>query len=169
MARLNDAQTSALADWWNLLRAEASLGTTVTDVQVVAAATAANAGRSLTFEESTAIAVLYGYARRLDNAATAFQGADLADTITPDLIGIPPWARDQQVMNTAPIWHSTFEFTYIDQAGNQQTDFRTSVFTMTLPSTVGELTDALQSDAEAMAQKYEVTLVGINPIELLAV
>lgn len=158
-----------MADFWNLLAHEAEQGTTVTDVQIIARATAEAAGRSLTFEENRDIATLYGYARRIDNAASAFQAAGPDAAITPDLIAIPPWARDQQVMNTTPLYHITFEFTYLDQAGNQQTDFRTSAQPMTLPDTVSGVNDIVQTDAEAMAAKYEVELIGVNVIGIQAV
>lgn len=169
MALLDDSTRAALANWWTLLAAEAALGTTVTDVQVIASATAQNAGRSLSFDESRAIAVLYGYARRIENAGAALQASSLDAPITPDLMAIPPWARDQQVQNTVPIWHTTFEFTYIGQAGEIVTDFRTSVNDMTFPATVGELQDQVQADAEAMAEKYGVTLVSARLTTLLAV
>lgn len=169
MARLDDPLSAALANWWTLLAHEATLGTTVTDVQIIARATAAQAGQSLSFQENQAIATLYGYARRIENASTSLQAATSDTVITPDLMAIPPWARDQQVQNTVPIWHSTFGFTYIDQAGNQVTDFKTSVFDMTFPDTVGELTGDVQADAEAMAAKYNVQLVSVNLISLLAV
>lgn len=169
MARLNDAQRAALANWWDLAQTAASGGYTATDVTAVASDLAAQAGRSLGFAEASAIAQLYGYARRMTNAADVFQGAPPDAQVTPDMIGIPPWARDQVEMNTTPLWHGTFEFTFIDQAGNVQTEFRTSAFPMTLPDTVGEIADAMQADAEAMAAKYEVQLIDINPIQLLAV
>ena len=85
------------------------------------------------------------------------------------MIGTPPWARDQQVMNTAPIWHATFEMTFTDQEGNTRTEFRTSVFEMTLPETVGELTADILDDAEAMATKYDFTLLSVSPHSLQAV
>lgn len=169
MARLSDVQSAALANWWDLAQTAANQGFTATDTVTAASDIAQAAGRSLTFEESTAISVLYGYARRIFNAADALQSADPNAPITPDLMAIPPWARDQQVQNTVPIWHQTFAFTFIDQAGNQVTEFKTSVFDMTFPATVGELLSDVQADAEAMAAKYGVQLVSADLISLLAV
>lgn len=169
MARLSDVQSAALASWWELAQAAANGGFTATDTIGAASGIAQAAGRALTFEESSAIASLYGYARRIFNASDALQSASAGDVVTPDIMAVPPWARDQQIMNTVPIWHSTFAFTFIDQAGNQATDFKTSVFDMTFPGTVGELQNDVQADAEAMAEKYGVQLVDVKLISLLAV
>lgn len=169
MARLTDVQSAALANWWDLAQHAANNGFTSTDLITAASDIAQQAGRSLTFEESSAIASLYGFARRMFNGSEALQSASADTSITPDVMAIPPWARDEQVQNTVPIWHTTFEFTFIDQAGNQVTEFKTSVFDMTFPDTIGELTDNVQSDAEAMAAKYGVSLIGTSLISLLAV
>lgn len=169
MPRLNPAQTVALAGWWPLVVAEAFAGTTATDTITLAQATARKSGRSLAFTEGSAIATLYGYARRMSNAADAVQAAVATDVITPEHVAVPPWARDEVTMATAPIWHVTYTFTYLDQAGNLLSDFRTSVFEMTLPGTIGELADAITEDAQALADKYGFTLVGAALHQILAV
>jgi hypothetical protein len=171
VARLNPAQTEALGKWWStgLLQQAVREGFTATDTIAAASDLARQFGEGLTFAESQSIATLYGYAFRMERAASEFVSADLGDSIDAKHIGVPPWARDEQVMNTAPIWNATFRFDFIDQNGNAQSEYRTSVFEMTLPDTIGELVDAMHDDAEAMAEKYDVQLVGIQPIELLAV
>ena len=169
MARLDDTQRSALANWWDLAQSAANGGYTVTDTISAAADIAAQGLRQMSFDIGRAISVLYGYARRMFNAAGVFSGADMAAPVTPDMMATPPWARDQQVMDTTPIWHATFEFHYLDSNGNQRMDYRTSIFEMTLPETVGELVDAMTADAEAMAAKYGVSLLEIVPVQLLAV
>jgi hypothetical protein len=167
--RLDDTQRAALASWWDLAQTAANNGYTTTDTITAASDLARQAGAALAFDESSAIATLYGYAKRMSNAAGELQAANPGAIIDPSMMGIPPWARDEQVMNTSPLWHASFQFTFIDQAGVQQTEFRTSVFTMTLPQTVGELAAAIDEDAQAMADKYNVQLVDATPIQLLAV
>lgn len=169
MTRLDTTQRAALGNWWTLASDAASAGYTSTDLITAASAIAAQAGRSLAFAESSAIATLYGYARRMDNAAGVLQSAPGTAVIDPSMIGVPPWARDEQVMNTTPIWHATFEFTYLDQAGNAQTDFRTSVFEMTMADTVSGLLSDVTDDAQAMADKYNVRLVSVKLHSILAV
>ena len=170
MAILNEPQRQVLGGWvWPYLTAGAAEGMSASQVQQGIAGIAEENDINLTFQDFTAIATLYGYARRMENAAQAFQSADINAVLTPDLTGVPPWARDQQERNVSPIYHGVFEFTFIDQAGNQVTEMRTSVFDVTIPGTIGGIIDDMQADAEAMAAKYEVQLVGISPVQLLAV
>lgn len=170
MAILNDEQRQMLGGWvWPYLTAGAAAGMTASQVQQGIAGIAEENDLNLTFRDYTAIATLYGYARRMENAAQDFRASGPGTLRTPNLIGVPPWARDQQEMNTSPKYHGIFEFTFIDQAGNQVTEHRTSIWDVTLPGSVGEIIDDMQADAEAMAAKYEVTLVGISPVQVLAV
>lgn len=169
MARLDEVASAALANWWGLAQSAASGGFTVTDTISAASEIARSQGTSLTFEESRAISQLYGFARRMENASNALQDMSAGDVIDSEQISVPPWARDEAAMLTAPIWHATFEFQYVDAAGQLQTDFRTSVFDMTMPDTFGGLADALEQDGEAMAAKYGVTFLSATPVSLLAV
>lgn len=169
MARLNDIQRAALANWWTLAETEAFTGTTATDTIIIASAMAQQAGRSLAFAENAAIGVLYGYARRMANATSALGGATDESVIDASMIAIPPWARDEQVMNTTPIWHVTFSLTGENQAGEVTTQYVTSVFEMTLPETAGELAADIQDDAQSFADKYRIKLMSAVPHMILAV
>lgn len=169
MARLTDAVRGALGNWWSLVSDAAANGFTASDTVAAAADLASQYGVSLSLVESSAIATLYGYSARMQHAADAFQGADLSNAVTADMIGTPPWAREDAEQATLPIWNATFEFTTIDGDGNVITGYKTSVFKYNLPSTVGDLFDAINEDAMAMAAKYNVQFVSANPIQLLAV
>jgi hypothetical protein len=169
MPRLSESVRAAMGDWWTLVLSAVSGGFTTTDTVAAAADVARQYGQSIGFDTNAAIATLYGYARRMENAAAALGGLAPGDVLGPDQIAVPPWARDEQVMDTAPIWHVTFTYNALDSAGNPVTEFRTSIFEMTLPDTAGDLFSALQSDAEAMAAKYGHTLVSISPHSILAV
>ena len=169
MARLSEVQTRALGDWWLLAQDFANSGLTATELIEQAAPLAVERGRSLTFDESTAIAVLYGYGRRMYWAAQEVQRALDSDGIEAKHLGVPPWARDEQVMNAAPIWHVTYKFMFTDQQGVLHEEWRTSVFEMTFPATIGELKDAIGEDAAALAEKYRVNLVGTVLERILSV
>jgi hypothetical protein len=169
MARITDNVRAALGYWWNLITDAARAGFTVTDTVQLANQVATDLGGSLSFKENTAISVLYGYARREVNAGNEFLSGDPAQGITAGMISTPPYARDLQEQSTYPLYHVRFEYTYIDSAGVQQTQFRTSVFSDQLPQTVGELTAAVLDDAEAMAAKYGHTLLSAIPVNILAV
>jgi len=144
-------------------------GYTATDTVAAAADLANQQGRSLAFNEGSALATLFGYARRMSNAADVVQGLSREDYITPDAISTPPWARDQSEIDTLPIWHVHFDLTTSDEAGNITTERKVSVFRMTLPDTIGELQDAVASDAEAMAKKYGQQFVASDIMEIQSV
>lgn len=169
MARLDDAQRSALGYWWSLITDAVHQGFTTTETISVANQVANELGGSLSFDENRAIASLYGFAKRMDNAAAAFQNADTDAAITPDLIATPPYARDEQEQATYPQYHVKFFYEYIDQAGNQQVAIRTSVIPLVIGPTVGDVFDDVQSDAEAFAAKYGHQLVSATPFQILAV
>jgi len=169
MARLNDTVRAALGYWWNLISDAARTGLTVTDTVQLANQVASDFGQSIGFRENTAISTLYGYARREVNASEAFQGAPLGATITPDMISIPPYARDQEEMASYPLWHVKFSYTFIDSSGQEQTTIRTSAQPLVLPDNTADLADAVLDDAEAFANKYGHQLVSAVPFAILAV
>lgn len=169
MPQLTDVQRSALGYWWNLIDAAARQGLTTTETISMANEVAATLGQKLSFQENTAISQLYGYARRIINSGTEFQSANPSAHINGEMIATPPYARDQQERNTYPLYHVKFEYTYVNQAGVQETTYKTSVFPDALPETVGELTAAILDDADAMANKYGHTLLAVSPTEILAV
>lgn len=169
MPRLDDTQRAALATWWNLAQDAVTRNLLSSDLIAAASDLAAQAGRSLAFTENQALATLYGYARRMGNAAGELQSAAPGQTIDANMVAIPPWARDEQTMNTTPVWHVLFRFDFLDAAGQLQSELRTSVFDMTLPETVGELQDDIGADAQSMADKYNVRLQTVTLHSILAV
>lgn len=169
MARLTDTVRAALGYWWNLISDAARGGFTVTDTVTAASDIAATVGRTVSFAENQAISTLYSFARQEVNAGNAFLAGEPGQGITASMISTPPYARDLQEQNTYPLYHVKFEYTYIDQAGNTITSFRTSAFPDQLPATIGELTQAVLDDAEGMAAKYGHTLLSAVPTNILAV
>lgn len=169
MARIGDTVRAALGYWWNLVTDAAQAGFTVTETVSLANEIANGFGQKLSFAENSAISQLYGYSRRIINAGNELQSATPDQGITADMVSIPPYARDDQEMDTYPLFHVKFEYQYLDSAGNEQTTIKTSVFTDLLPDTVGDLALAVQDDAEAMASKYGHTLISATPQQILSV
>lgn len=169
MPRLDDAQRSALGYWWNLITDAVHNGFTTAETTSVANTIAQEFGQSLTFDDNRAIATLYGYAKRMDNASAAFRNADATTYITPDLIATPPYARDEQEQATYPQYHVKFYYQYLDQAGNEQIRVKTSVIPFAIGPTVGDVFADIQSDAEAFAAKYGHQLISATPFQILAV
>ena len=169
MPRLNETQRAALGYWWNLVTDAAQAGFSTTETVQIAAGIAKDAGGTISFTESQAIASLYGYAKRMDNTSSAFQNAAPYAVITPDMVATPPWARDEIEQRGYPLYNVKFYYNYIDQAGNEQTGIRTSVQPMQLPGTKDALNEAIQADAEAYAAKYMHQLIAAIPFQILAV
>lgn len=169
MPRINADVRAALGYWWNLVTDAALNGFTTTETVSIAADIAKDFGQNVSFNESKSIAVLYGYARRMDNSSRAFQAAAPDAPITPDMIATPPYARELAEQNAYPLYHVKFYYTYLDQAGNEQTDVRTSVQPLGLPDTVGGITAMVQDDAQGFALKYGHQLISAIPFQILAV
>lgn len=169
MPRLSETGRAALGYWWNLISDAAHSGFTVTETISIANQIARDMGTSLSFAENTAISQLYGYARGIENAGLTFQEAEAEQGITSGMVATAPYARDAAEQAAYPLYHVKFEYTYLDQSGNQQTTIKTSVFPDALPGTVGDLTADVLSDAEGMASKYGHTLLSAVPLQILAV
>lgn len=169
MARLDELQRATLGYWWNLIIDAVHQGFTTAETTQVANDVARDLGGSLSFDDNRAIATLYGYAKRMDNAAAAFQGSTSDQVITPDLVATPPYARDEQEQATYPQYHVKFYYEYIDQAGNQRVDVKTSVIPLAIGPTVGDVFADVQDDAEAFAAKYGHQLVSATPFQILSV
>lgn len=169
MARLTDTLRAALGYWWDLVVGAAQQGFTANETTEMANDIAKNLGGSISFQENQAISQLYGYARRLENAGTAFTGATPGQFINGNMIADAPWARVESEQNAYPVYNVKFTYTYLDQAGNEQSTTKTSVFRDGLPGTVGDLTSAVLDDAEAMANKYGHTLLSASPFQIQAV
>lgn len=169
MANLSESLRTALGYWWNLITDAVREGFSASDTISLANQVARDLGGSNTPQVNRDIATLYGYARRIDNAGNALQGASPDKAIDSSLMATAPYARDIQEQNAYPLYHVKFEYVYLDSAGNQQTSIRTDAIPLALPGTVGELTATVLDDAEAMANKYGHTLLSATPLQILVV
>lgn len=169
MPRLDDTQRQALGYWWDLVTGAVQQGFSTTETTQFANQVAHDLGGSLSMAENRAISTLYGYAKREDNAKAAFQNAPPDAVITPDMISTPPYARVESEQNAYPMYYVKFYYTYIDQAGIQQTDIRTSAQPLALSPTVAGVTADVLDDAQAFAAKYGHQLVSAIPFSILAV
>ena len=172
MPRLGPVARTALGYWWDLISGAVQRGFTTTETTQIAAGIAADFGEKVTWEESKSIAILYGYAKRMDNAAAVFQNAPMEATVVPQMVATPPWAREESEQAAYPQYHVKFFYTYIDTSSSdheEQTGIRTSVISQPLPSTVGGIRAIVQADAQGFAAKYGHELVSAIPYSVLAV
>jgi hypothetical protein len=88
--------------------------------------------------------------------------------ITGAMIARDLSARDERLQSLAPSWLVRFEHDVIVN-GELQTVWRTSTFDNSLPLTIADLRAAVENDAEAMADDYDVSHAGIGQLEISAV
>lgn len=110
---------------------------------------------------------LRGLAGGVRATATRLENAEPEWGIDGGMIANAPWARPLSERNTLPLFQVRFEHT-VQNNGQTTTEWRTVMFRNTLPTTVGELTEALEQDAEQMADDYGYTHVGIGSFSILA-
>lgn len=144
-------QRASTSELWNAVRAKAAAeGVELSGVR----ATDMNALRSIAADQ-----------RVKGDRLTA---APKSRAIDASMIGRDLSSRSVGDQLVAPRWIARFEHT-IEVGGETQTLWRASVFESALPTTVGELGDQLEQDAQAMADDYDQTHVGVGRISLVAV
>lgn len=133
-------------EWWTFINYAVTHtlpGTTelytATDVIQAARNIAQAEGRTLAFADYTGLAQLYGIARGIERAADVLTAADDSAPLVSGHVSLPPWARDANVMATAPRWQLRAEITYRAPDGTVVTTWGTGIFQNVLPVTVGDM------------------------------
>lgn len=144
-------------EWWSLITYAVTHtvpGTdqmyTATDLSQAVKAIADAEGRSLTFQDYTGIAQLYGIARSMERAADVLTLAGDGEPLISDHVSTPPWARDYNVMASAPKWQLRVEVSYRAPDGTVTDTVGTGIFQNVLPTTVGDL----RAEAELQMKRY---------------
>lgn len=152
---LSASAQSAYTRYWGLasdvaLSAELEPGEGFTSSLAVEAASQAAqmTGVPLTFQQAAGVSSLYGIARSIESKATTLTNAEDDETITARHVSEPPWSRSLDAQNSMPMWHARAQFTYLDEQGNELTDWTTVIITQVLPSTVGRFRTQLQARIE---------------------
>lgn len=146
------AQRASTADVWGAIR------------DMAAASGLPNLGISLQdFNQLRSAAV------GVRNAGETLAKAPAEWGLNSSMIGVTPYARSLADRANTPQWSVGMYHTTADLEGNESTDYRMVRFTGQLPATKADLELALEQDAEALADKYGRTHVGIESYELLAI
>lgn len=118
---------------------------------------------------ATDISRLWSRAIQVRNAAAAFNAADPADQMDRRYLADAPWGRPLQDQNAAGKWLVRFAHETEDEDGIRSTEVRSVYIDGQLPPTVGELSNVIEQDAGELAEKYGVSHVGVQVLEILAV
>lgn len=84
------------------------------------------------------------------------------------LIAEAPWARSPGEREALPMYQVRYEHT-VDGPNGPETNWRVSTFRGSLPRTLGDLQDAIEEDAENLADKYGGAHVGVGSLQILSV
>lgn len=101
------------------------------------------------------------------NAANHLHDLGPNDLVTARAIGTVPYARDLARQVTVPMFQVKFEHLVI-RNGQQVTEYRSTVFTDTLPRSRAELEAHLENDGQELAKKYGVQHAGIGDYQIVA-
>ena len=99
------------------------------------------------------VSVIRGYANRIVAGAQALATASESDAITSDMMAVAPYtSRDLNAIAVSPVYHVRFLNTVQADDGTVTQTWQTSVFTAAdMPGTVGELADAINTNATELA------------------
>lgn len=103
------------------------------------------------------------------NSVEHFNGSPLESGLTGESIGQVPWQRDQGTRNASPIYQVRFAHTTVNEQGDESTDYRSVTFTGGLPETKQALIDAVNRDAEALADNYDTQHVSISGLQVYSI
>lgn len=106
---------------------------------------------------------------QMRNAADAFQSAPAETAITPDRIGVAPYARSLAEQAAAPIFTVGINLHLADNETGEITSQYTQVRFTGVAMTKGNLLELVQQDAEALADNYGMAYAGHDVLELVAV
>lgn len=167
MPDLSPAARKALA-YWPQIEEAARDGMTTQDLWSLLQDTAEEMGLSGPGVSAAGVSELRGIATSIQRSEQRFARADADLSIEHTMITEPPWARALPSQNALGIFQVRYQHTYLID-GEQQTDWRTSIFRGQLPGTVGDLRAAITEDASMLSNKYGVDHVDFDNVQILAV
>lgn len=157
-----------LLPWWGNIQNAVSRRASTADLWATVREAAAAEGvilRGVSAIDMNSLRSIAGSQRR---SLDELQRAAPDQTITSVMIGADLSSRGQQFQNLAPSWIVRFEHD-VTIEGQLNTLWRSSVFEGQLPTTKGQLLDAVTADAEALAEDYGVTHIGVGRMSIAAV
>lgn len=162
-----EGQRKLLLYWGNIQQSARSRASTAELWAAVRAAAKAD-NNPLSGVRATDMNVLRSIATAQGRAGNAFQGARIDSVIDSTMIARDLSSRDQQSQNLAPRFLVRFEHD-VTINGALTTLWRTSTVDGSLPTTKGDVLSMVERDAQAMADDYGVTHVGVGRVEIVGV
>lgn len=167
MPDLTPAETKAMAYWPQI---EGSAARHDTTASLWASINAAAAELGLTSPGVSAIAVnrLRAMATGIQRRSDQLAALPNSKRLTSGLVSQAPWSRSLAEQRALPKFQARFQHTFTKN-GDSVTEWRTSVWDGKLPRTIGQLRDAIDLDAQNMANKYGVEHDSVDAIQLFQI
>lgn len=149
---------------------------TLTDASSAAAAIAKSVGGDYANYNPIGISQLFSVARAMAKTESAIGNASPNAAIDETMVAEAPWSRPIVDQLTMPEWQARTQVTYINEAGQQVSEWFTVGISLVLPSTVGDLQSQLASSLDAMLtappkpkSPRRGTFVSLDAVQLLSV
>lgn len=169
--------------WWsfvsyaaNAVDATGAYSYTLTDVSSAASELSKSVGGDYANYNPIGISQLFSVARGIAKAGAALGAADPNAQIDESMVAEAPWSRPLADQLAMPSWQARSQVTYVNEAGQQVSEWFTVGIDLVLPSTVGDLQSQVASSLDGMltAGPTEGTprrgqLVSVDSITLLSV
>lgn len=167
MTDLNLTNQRTMA-YWGAIEGATRNGATTAEVWQAVRDAASSLGYDSHGATIQDIAKLRSRAVSMVRADRALERSANNEAVRAETFAVAPYARDLAERNTTAMYQVRIQHT-TETDGRIETNFRTITFTGSLPSTIGELRDQVEQDAEAMADQYHVAHVSVSGISILAI
>jgi hypothetical protein len=171
-------------NWWSFVSYAASAVSkvtqqflyTLTDATAAASDIAKSIGGVFARWDPIGLSQLFAAARRLAGIGQVI--GDAGDEVVTSTLNIPeaPWSRSQAEQSASPSWQARTSATYINEIGEQVSEYFTLGIDQVLPPTVGELKAQVNTAVDQMltGQAENGTprrgqLVSVDSVALMAV
>jgi hypothetical protein len=146
------------------------------DVSSAASSIAKSVGGDYANYNPIGISQLFSVARGIAKTEAAIRNADPNASIDESMVVEAPWSRPLIDQLAMPSWQARSQVTYINEAGQQVTEWFTVGIDLVLPSTVGDLQNQLASSLDSMLtappkpkSPRRGQLISVDAIQLLSV
>lgn len=143
--------------WWsfvsyaaNAVDATGAFSYTLTDVSSAASEISKSVGGDYANYNPVGISQLFSVARNIAKAGAALAAADASSQIDQSMVAEAPWSRSLADQLAMPSWQARSQVTYINEAGQQVSEWFTVGIDLVLPSTVGDLQSQIASSLDGM-------------------
>ena len=172
---MNQSELTAYGLFWGQIEAAAAAHMDTATMWQTIRDQAAQLGMEGPGVSAAAVMRLRGYAGQIVAASEAFDRSNPAYAIDASMVSQTPWSRSLEVQALAPMYQVRYQAFGTDAEGNDASSWLTTVYTGTLPDTVGGLADSIFSSASDIVAtsdgEYEALaeVSSVGNIQIMAV